>query len=92
MNHHEEDVIRRLRQNQPLSPAGVERLEGILIQIDEEDGKELLAGLLKRSQAQTLAHFVRTLVGVDTPAAQSAFSDCLSDRSLTAQTTRLSRW
>lgn len=87
-SHHEDEVIRRLRQNQPLSPADLERLEGILVQIGEGDGEELLTGLLKRSEAPTLAYFVRTLVGLDRAAAQAAFSDYLSDRSLTPQQMR----
>jgi type I restriction enzyme, R subunit len=87
-SHLDDEVIRRLRQNQPLSPADLERLEGILVQIGEGDGKQLLTGLLERCEAPTLAYFVRTLVGMDRAAAQTAFSDYLSDRSLTPQQMR----
>jgi type I restriction enzyme R subunit len=87
-NHLEDEVIRRLRWNQPLAPADLERLEGILVEIGEGDGKQLLTGLLERSEAPTLAYFVRTLVGLDRAAAQSAFSDYLADRSLTPQQMR----
>jgi type I restriction enzyme, R subunit len=87
-NHLEDEVIRRLRHNQPLSSADLERLEGILVQIGEGDGKELLTGLLERNQVPTLAYFVRTLVGLDRAAAQEAFSDYLSDRSLTPRQMR----
>ena len=66
----------------------MERLEGILVQIGEDDGRELLRGLLVQSQAPTLAYFVRTLVGMDRAAAQAAFADYLSDRSLTPQQMR----
>lgn len=41
-----------------------------------------------RAAAPTLAYFVRTLVGLDRAAAQSAFSDYLADRSLTPQQVR----
>jgi type I restriction enzyme R subunit len=87
-SHLEDDAILRLRRNQPLTPADLERLEDILVQIGEGDGKELLTGLLQRSEAPTLAYFVRALVGLDRAAAQSAFSDYLSDRSLTPQQMR----
>jgi type I restriction enzyme R subunit len=87
-NHLEDEVIRRLRQNEPLSPSDLGRLEDILVQIGEGDGKELLTGLLERSQAPTLAYFVRSLVGMDRAAAQAAFADYLSDRSLTPQQMR----
>ena len=46
-------------------------------------GRPLLSGLLARSEAPSLAHFVRTLVGLDRSAAQSAFAELLNDRSLT---------
>ena len=38
---------------------------------------------LARSGAPSLAHFIRSLVGLDRSAAQSAFSEFLNDRSLT---------
>jgi type I restriction enzyme, R subunit len=87
-SHLEDEVIQRLRQNQPLSPGDLDRLESILVQIGEGDGKELLDGLLQRNEAPTLPYFVRTLVGMDRAAAQSAFSDYLSDRTLTPQQMR----
>ncbi len=59
-------------------------LEQTLVEIGEEDGEMLLSGLLARSEAPSLAHFVRSLVGLDRSAAQSAFAEFLSDRSLTA--------
>ena len=42
----------------------------------------MLSGLLARSEAPSLAHFVRTLVGLDRAAAQAAFSEFLNDHSL----------
>lgn len=55
----------------------------MLAEIGEEDGETLLAGLLARSEAPSLAHFVRSLVGLDRTAAQETFSRFLGDRSLT---------
>jgi len=52
------------------------------VEIGEEDGETLLSGLLARSEAPSLAYFVRTLVGLDRSAAQAAFSEFLNDRSL----------
>ena len=83
-NHLDHLVIRRLRTNQPLTDADLRGLESILVDIGEEDGKTLFAGLLARSESPSLAHFVRTLVGLDRTAAQAAFSGFLADRSLTS--------
>ena len=52
------------------------------MQIGEEDGETLLAGMLAQSKAPTLVHFVRGLVGMDRAAAQAAFSQLLSNQSL----------
>ena len=81
-SHLDHIVIHRLRSNKALTEIDLEELEGMLIQIGEEDGKKLLDGLLEKSGSQSLIHFVRTLVGMDRVAAQEAFSGFLSDRSL----------
>ena len=82
-NHLNHLVIHRLRTNQPLTVVDLKGLESTLVEIGEEDGETLLSGLLARSEAPSLAHFVRTLVGLDRSAAQSAFAEFLNDRSLT---------
>ena len=71
-----------------LTPADLRALEETLVGIGKEDGKELYVGLLQRNEAPTLAYFVRTLVGMDRAAAQAAFAEYLSDRSLTPQQMR----
>lgn len=76
-------VIHRLRTNQPLTAADLEGLESTLVEIGEDDGETLLTQLLERSQAPSLGHFVRRLVGMDRATAQAAFSEFLNDRSLT---------
>ncbi|WP_235108810.1 type I restriction-modification enzyme R subunit C-terminal domain-containing protein [Acaryochloris sp. 'Moss Beach'] len=43
----------------------------------------LLSNLLTRSNTPSLAHFIRSLVGMDRKTAQAAFSHFLNDRSLT---------
>ena len=82
-NHLNHLVVRRLRANQPLTDADLKGLESTLVEIGERDGETLFAGLLARSESPSLAHFVRSLVGLDRTAAQAAFSGFLADRSLT---------
>ena len=82
-NHLDHIVIHRLRTNQPLTATDLRGLEQTLVEIGEEDGQALLTGLLARTEAPSLAHFVRSMVGMDRAAAQAAFSEFLSNRSLT---------
>ena len=82
-NHLDHLVIRRLRTNQPLTAADLQGLEQTLVEIGQEDGQVLFTGLLARSDSPSLAHFVRCMVGMDRAAAQEAFSEFLSNRSLT---------
>ena len=82
-NHRGHIVIHRLRTNQPLTTTDLLGLERTLAEIGEDDGQALLTGLLARSEAPSLAHFVRNMVGMDRAAAQRAFSGLLSDQSLT---------
>jgi type I restriction enzyme R subunit len=60
----------------------------MLTDIGEDEGEQLLSGLLERSGAPSLVHFVRGLVGMDRSAAQAAFGTFLQDRSLTSQQIR----
>ena len=82
-NHLDHIVIHRLRTNQPLTATDLRGLEQTLVKIGEDDGTTLLTGLLARSDAPSLAHFVRSIVGMDRAAAQEVFSEFLSNRSLT---------
>jgi len=81
--HKDEPVIRRLRNNQPLTQSDLAELETMLVKIGEAHGKTLLEGLLVQSESPSLAHFVRGLVGMDRAAAQAAFAKLLSSQSLT---------
>ena len=74
-------MIRRLRTNQPLTESDLRELEQTLVEIGEYDGRTLLTGLLARSDAPSLAHFVRSIVGMDRAPAQEVFSEFLSKRS-----------
>ncbi len=86
--HRNHIVIHRLRNNEPLTESDLAGLETALVEIGEEQGEELLAGLLARSEAPSLAYFIRELVGLDRAASQAAFSEFLSDRSLTPKQIR----
>ena len=83
-NHLDHIVIHRLRTNQPLTATDLRGLEQALVEIGEDDGRTLLTGLLARSDAPSLAHFVRSMVGMDRAAAQEVFSEFLSNRRLTS--------
>ena len=83
-SHLDHIVIHRLRTNQPLTETDLHGLETTLSEIGEDDGKTLLSSLLTRNNAPSLAHFVRNLVGMDRTAAQAAFSNFLTDRSLSS--------
>lgn len=86
--HPDHLVIHRLRTNQPLTETDLDSLETILTQIGEDDGELLLSGLLAKSGALSLPHFVRSLVGMDRKAVQATFVGFLQDRSLTSQQIR----
>jgi len=87
-DHLDHLVIQRLRTNQPLTETDLRGLERTLAEIGEGDGETLLSGLLARTEAPSLAHFVRSMVGMDRATAQAAFSGFLSDQSLTPQQIR----
>ena len=81
-DHRDHLVIHRLRINKPLTETDLEGLEQSLIEIGEGNGETLLGDLLERSDAPSLAYFVKCMVGMDRAAAQSAFAKFLSDQSL----------
>ena len=87
-NHLDDETIQRLRRNEALSAADLERLESILVQIGEGDGATLLSSLLTQSEAPSLPYFVRSLVGMDRATAQATFAEYLSDRRLSTPQTR----
>ncbi len=86
--HLDHIAIHKLRQNEPLTAADLAELEATLARIGEDEGEKLLAGMLEQSEAPSLAHFVRRLVGMDRAAAQRAFSGFLEDRSLSPEQIR----
>jgi type I restriction enzyme R subunit len=87
-SHLDNIVIHRLRTNKPLTPQDLGTLENMLVRLGEDDGKTLLSGLLERTGAPSLPYFVRSLVGMDEATAKQAFSEFLSDTSLTGSQIR----
>ncbi|CAK8722597.1 hypothetical protein GMJAKD_11815 [Candidatus Electrothrix aarhusensis] len=77
-------VIQRLKANEPLTALDLQGLENVLTEIGADEGEILLSDLLKRNETPSLAHFIRSLVGLDRAAAKAAFAQFLNDRSLTA--------
>jgi type I restriction enzyme R subunit len=77
-------VIQRLKSNEPLTALDLKGLEAVLTEIGADEGETLLSDLLTRNSAPSLAHFIRSLVGLDHAAAKAAFAQFLNDRSLTA--------
>ncbi|WLE95521.1 MAG: DEAD/DEAH box helicase family protein [Candidatus Electrothrix communis] len=82
--HTNQLVIQRLKANEPLTALDLQGLENVLAKIGADEGKMLLSDLLKRNKTPSLAHFIRSLVGLDRAAAKAAFARFLNDRSLTA--------
>ena len=80
--HQDHIAVQRLKHNQPLTETDLQSLEEALVEIGNDDGQRLLKDMLTQTQAPSLAWFVRSLVGMDRNAAQTAFSQFLSDRSL----------
>lgn len=87
-NHQDHIAVHRLRTNKPLTATDLDALESALVAIGDDEGQQLLYGLLARSEAPSLAHFVRSLVGLDRSTAQQAFSQFLGDHSLSADQIR----
>jgi len=81
--HIDDLAIRRVRMNEELTPENLAQLEHKLIEIGADEGETLLKGLLVQSEAPSLVHFIRGLVGLDRTAAQDAFAEFLNDQSLT---------
>jgi type I restriction enzyme R subunit len=78
--YEDDPVIHKLRWNEPLTSADLDRLEGIMAQ----SGTESLDGLKKVRSNGQLGLFVRSLVGLDREAAKRAFAGFLDGKKLTA--------
>ncbi len=87
-SHQNDLAINKLRMNEPLTEKDLESLEETLSQIGEEQGQELLEGLLERKEAPTLPYFIRSIVGLDRKKVVELFSEYMTDRSLNASQKR----
>ncbi len=86
--HQDHLVIQRLRCNQSLTLTDLHSMERILIELGDGEGEQLLYDLLEREDAPSLAHFIRSMVGMDRSTVQQAFSTFLTDRNLSPQQIR----
>ena len=74
-------TIRKLRNNQPLTPSELETLEKILF-----DGQKMgsKADYAREYGKKPLGIFIRSIVGLETAAAKAAFADFLNRGNLSA--------
>jgi len=86
--HEDHLVIQRLRSNKSLTALDLDGLQQTLVEIGDEDGQSLLNDLLERNDSASLAHFIRSMVGMDREAANAAFSQFLDDASLNSNQIR----
>ena len=79
--HQDHITLHKIRWNEPLTPTDLEELERMLL----EAGVGTPADLARaKEECQGLGLFIRSLVGLDREAAQRAFAQFLSTRTLSA--------
>ncbi len=79
---HENDiVIHKLRWNEPLTPADLEKLETMLVEAGTGSNEDFDRA---KKESLGLGLFVRSLVGLDREAAKQAFGSFLQDKALSA--------
>jgi type I restriction enzyme R subunit len=82
MREHEDNpTIRKLRENEPLSPKDLRELERILIEAGVGSNGDIQEA---KKRSGGFGQFVRSLVGMDRAAARKAFAAFLEDSTLTA--------
>jgi type I restriction enzyme R subunit len=74
-------TIHRIKTNQPITKMEVGELERIILSIDASITKEVLE---KALEGQTLAQFIRSIVGLEINAAKEAFAEFLNTTRLNA--------
>ncbi len=72
-------TLQRLRRNKPLTPLDLSELERILVESGVGTPEDL-----DRARSEGLAHFVRSLVGLDRSAVEEALSDFIADATFSA--------
>lgn len=78
-------VIRKLKQNIPITSSELQQLENLLFDGKERGTKE---DFIKTHGQQPLGKFIRSIIGLDVNAAKAAFSDFLNAGNLTADQIR----
>lgn len=74
-------TIHRIRNNKPITGQEIEELERLLSGLDQNSNKELLE---KVTKGQSLAVFIRSILGLDINAAKEAFAGFLSKGNMSA--------
>lgn len=74
-------TIHRIRNNKPITGQEIEELERLLSGLDQNSNKELLE---KVTKGQSLAAFIRSILGLDINAAKEAFAGFLSKGNMSA--------
>ena len=74
-------TIHRIKTNQPITKTEVGELERIILSLDASITKEVLE---KALEGQTLAQFIRSIVGLEINAAKEAFAEFLNASTLNA--------
>lgn len=74
-------VIQKIKRNIPITHGDIEMLENILFDGNERGTKE---DFIKNYGDKPLGHFIRSIVGLDSRAANDAFSEFLQAGNLTA--------
>ncbi|MBK6827106.1 MAG: hypothetical protein IPG86_09605 [Chitinophagaceae bacterium] len=74
-------TIHRIRNNKPITGQEIEELERLLSGLDQNSNKELLE---KVKKGQSLAAFIRSILGLDINAAKEAFAGFLSKGNMSA--------
>jgi type I restriction enzyme, R subunit len=81
LKQHEDDAsIRKLRWNEPLTPADLARLEAMLVEAGGSTDEIAKA----KQEERSLGLFLRSLVGLDRAAAKQAFAGFIESTTLTA--------
>jgi hypothetical protein len=79
--HENDNVIHKLRWNEPLTPADLAKLETMLVEAGTGSNDDVDRA---KKESLGLGLFVRSLVGLDREAAKQAFNSFLQDKALSA--------
>ncbi|MFT7381202.1 MAG: type I restriction enzyme R subunit [Roseivirga sp.] len=79
--HKDQFVIRKIKNNEAITPEELQQLEGIFFNAEEVGSKEEYD---KEGQGKPLARFIREMVGLEKEVVQNAFVDFINEYKLNA--------